>query len=116
MKRIFLALFIVVAFCGQALAAEKFILFVNNTNEQIKQIHLAPAGTKEWGPNLLDKWKLHPDKSVKVSVPHDRGNCKWDLKYVVREKMMYIITDVNICNAVELDIFNQDGATWVNIK
>jgi hypothetical protein len=97
-------------------AAEKSILFVNSVDQEIKRIHLSPAGANEWGPNLLDKYKLHPGKNVRVAVPHDRGNCKWDLKYVVVNKLAYTIKDIDICQAREIELFLKGKEAWANIK
>lgn len=116
MKKVIALLILLIALATQAMTAEKYLSFVNKTDQEIKRIHLAPAGTNNWGPNLLDKWKLHPGKDYHVKVPHDEGNCMWDMKYVVREEMAYTIKDFNICKAVELEIFLQGKETWVNIK
>ena len=117
MTRIFAALVLTLALASQALAAEKKINFVNSVEDQeIKQIRLAPAGTGKWGPNLLEKWKLKEGKAVKIPVPHDQGDCMWDLKYVVRERMAYTIKDVDICKAVEIELFLKNGEAWANIK
>jgi len=120
MKRILAVLVLVLAVASQAFAAEKRILFINSSDSQIKGIFLAPTGTPTvgpgWGKNLLDKWKLKPGKKIDIAVPHDRGNCKWDLKYVAREKMAYTIKDVDICKAVEIELFLKGDQAWANIK
>lgn len=107
---------LLIALSVLAFAAEKSILFVNSVDQEIKRIHLAPAGTTEWGPNLLEKYKLHPGKNVRIAVPHDRGNCKWDLKYVVVNKLAYTIKDIDICQAREIELFLKDKQAWANIK
>ncbi|WP_243358197.1 hypothetical protein [Fundidesulfovibrio terrae] len=116
MPRILVVLALTLALASQALAAEKRIVFINSVDQQIKQIRLAPAGSGKWGPNLLDKWKLKEGKRVNIAVPHDEGDCMWDLKYVVREKMAYTIKDVDICKAVEINLFLKNGEAWANIK
>ncbi|MBI4805778.1 MAG: hypothetical protein HY795_11145 [Desulfovibrio sp.] len=116
MRRTFAILILVLALASQAFAAEKRILFINSADQQIKRIHLAPAGSGKWGPNILDKWKLKPGKKVNIPVPHDEGDCKWDLKYVVRQKMAYTIKDVDICKAVEINLFLKNGEAWANVK
>lgn len=116
MKKAVVALLLVLAVAALALAAEKRIVFVNSADQEIKRIHLAPAGSGKWGPNLLDKWKLHPGRNVNIAVPHDQGNCMWDLKYVAREQMAYTIKDIDICKAVEIELFLKNGEAWANIK
>lgn len=116
MRKWFIAFFLVLAVAGQALAADKWILFVNGTKVDIKRIHLAPAGTTQWGPNLLTKWKLKDGGKTKVNVPHDQGNCQWDLKYVGPNKMAYTISGIDICKAVEIDLFQKGEQAWANIK
>jgi len=102
--------------CVQAFAAEKRILFVNSADVEIKGIFLAPTGTKNYGKNLLDKYKLKPGTKTNIAVPHDRGNCMWDLRYTVVDKLGYTIKDVDICKAVEIELFLKDGQAWANIK
>ena len=104
------------AFAAQTLAAEKRIVFINSAEDEIKEIYLAPSGTKKWGKNLLTKYKLKPGTRVDIAVPHDRGNCQWDLRYVAREKLGYTIKDVDICKAVEIELFLKDDQAWANIK
>jgi len=116
MRTLFFTILLSLALVCQAFAAEKRILFINSVDQQIKRIHLAPAGTNKFGPNLLDKWKLKPGKKVDIAVPHDQGNCRWDLKYVVRDKMAYTIKDVDICKAVEIELFLKNKEAWANIK
>ena len=116
MRRTLAILILILALASQALAAEKRILFVNSADQEIKRIHLAPAGSGKWGANLLDKWKLKPGKKVDIAVPHDQGNCQWDLKYVVRERMFYTIKDVDICKAREIELFLKNEEAWANIK
>jgi len=118
MRTWFIALFLVLvlAVAGQALAAEKSILFVNGANVDIKGIHLAPAGTTQWGPNLLTKWKLRDGRKIKIAVPHDQGDCQFDLKYVGPRKMAYIISGIDICKAVEIDLFLKGDQAWANVK
>jgi len=120
MKRVLAAFVFVLCLASLSFAAEKRIVFINSSDEQIKGIFLAPAGTPTvgpgWGKNLLKKWKLKPGRSVNVAVPHDQGNCKWDMKYVVREKMAYTIKDVDICKAVEIELFLKGDQAWANIK
>lgn len=119
MRKWFVALSLVLAIAGlsgQAFAAEKSILFVNKANVDIKSIHLAPAGTKQWGPNLLVKPKLKVGRNIRIAVPHDEGNCQWDLKYVGPRKMAYTISGIDICKAVEIDLFLKDDQAWANIK
>jgi len=115
-----LTLALTLAMACQALAAEKRIVFIDSAGQEIKGIFLAPAGTPTvgpgWGPNLLDKWKLKPGGKVNVAMPHDQGNCMWDLKYLVREKMAYTIKDVDICKAVEITLFLKDDKAWANVK
>jgi hypothetical protein len=101
---------------AQAMAAEKRIVFINSTEEEIKAIYLVPAGTKKWDKNLLNKYKLKPGTRTDIAVPHDRGNCIWDLRYVVREKLGYTIQSVDICKAVEIELFLKDDQAWANIK
>jgi hypothetical protein len=118
----FLALILILtlALAAQALAAEKRIVFIDQAGQEIKGIFLAKAGTAVvgpgWGRNLLDKWKLKPGKRVNIAVPHDQGDCKFDLKYLVREKEAYVIKDVDICQAVEITLFLKDGQAWANVK
>lgn len=116
MRKILVCLVLILGFAGQAMAAEKFILFVNSVDKEIKRIHLAPTGTTMWGPNLLEKWKLKPGGKVKVDVPHDQGNCRWDLKYVVVNKWAYTIKDIDICQAREIELFLKNQEAWANIK
>ncbi|GFK93654.1 hypothetical protein NNJEOMEG_01488 [Fundidesulfovibrio magnetotacticus] len=116
MRKFVVPLLLVLALAGQALAAEKRIVFINSVNQQIKGIFLAPAGSGQWGPNLLDKWKLKNGRKVDIAVPHDRGNCQWDLKYVVRDKLAYTVKDIDICKAVEIELFLDKGQAWANIK
>lgn len=100
----------------QAFAAEKRILFVNSADVEIKGIFLAPTGTKQYGQNLLKKYKLKPGTKTNIAVPHDRGNCLWDLRYTVVNKLGYTIKDVDICKAVEIELFLKDDQAWANIK
>lgn len=116
MRKTFALFILIMAVACQALAAEKRILFINSADQEIKQIHLAPTGTKTWGPNLLSKYKLHPGKKIDIAVPHDQGDCKWDLRYVVVDKLGYTIKDVDICKAVEIELFLKNGEAWANIK
>jgi len=116
MPRILAVLILTIALAVPAFAAEKRIVFINSVDQQIKQIRLAPAGTGRWGPNLLANWKLKSGKRVNIAVPHDEGDCKWDLKYVVRENMAYTIKDVDICKAVEITLFLKNQEAWANIK
>jgi len=116
MRRTLAILILILALASPALAAEKRIVFVNSADQQIKRIHLAPAGSGKWGANLLDKWKLKPGKRVDIDVPHDEGDCKWDVKYVVRGRMFYTIKDVDICKAVEINLFLKNGEAWANVK
>ncbi len=115
-KLALVALVLCLGLATLAHAAQKRILFINSADQEIKRIHLAPAGTGQWGPNLLDKWKLKPGRKTDIAVPHDRGNCKWDLKYVARKDMAYTIKDVDICQAVEIELFLKDDQAWANIK
>lgn len=116
MRTMVTAVLLVLALSFQASAAEKFILFVNKADVEIKQIRLAHAGTKEWGENILTKYKLKPGEKIKISLPHDQGDCQWDLKYVVTDKWAYFINDIDICQAVEIDLFLKGKQAWANIK
>lgn len=116
MRKILVACILILGFAGQALAAEKFINFVNKTDTQIKKIFLAPAGTKDASDNLLKKWKLKPGKAVKIAVPHDRLNCKWDLQYVGRQDKAFTIRDIDICKAVEIELYLEGDTAWANVK
>lgn len=116
MRRWLIALFLVLAVAGQALAAEKSILFVNGAKVDIKNIHLAPAGTTQWGPNLLSKWKLKNGRNIRIAVPHDEGSCMFDLKYVIPGRLAYFIHDIDICKAVEIDLFLKSDGAWATVK
>ena len=115
-----LAVLLVALLAGQAMAADKRILFVNSSDKEIKGIFLAPAGTPTvgpgWGKNLLTKWKLKPGRKIDIAVPHDKQNCMWDLKYVARQKMAYTIKNVDICNAVEIDLYVENEQAWATVK
>src|SRR5690349_8840868 len=120
MLKILAVLALTLSLATQALAAEKRIVFINSVGQEIKGIYLAPAGTPivgpGWGRNILSKWKLKPGRKVDIPVPHDEGDCRFDLKYVVRERMAYAIKDVDICQAVEIELFLKGDQAWANIK
>lgn len=116
MPKALAVLVLILALASQALAAEKRVLFINSVGQEIKGIYLVPTGGKQWGPNLLDKWKLKPGRKINVAVPHDLGDCHWDLKYMVRERFYYTIKDIDLCKAVEIELFLKDGEAWANIK
>lgn len=115
-RKILVSLVLVLAFAAQACAADKFLLFVNSGDQEIKTIHLAPAGTEAWGPNLMKQWKLKPGKKIRIAVPHDQGDCRWDLKYVVVNKFFYIIKNIDICKAREIQVFLKKTDSWANVK
>jgi hypothetical protein len=104
----------------RTLAADKRIVFIDSAGQEIKGIFLAPSGTPVdgpgWGKNLLDKWKLKNGKSVNIAVPHDQGDCKWDLKYLVKNRMAYSVKDVDICQAVEIRLYLKDEQAWATVK
>ena len=101
---------------AQTMAAQKWMLVVNKTEEQIKGISFSPAGQNKWGEDQLDKYKLKKDQHIKVDVPHDLEGCKWDIKLTVREKMVYYLKDVELCNIAEIDLFVKDDAVWYYSK
>jgi len=116
MRKLLLLAFVVLAFAGESFAAEKWINFVNRADVDIRGISLAPAGTEQFGDDLLLRRKLKVGRTTKLSVPHDRGNCQWDIKYVGPKGMTFTIRDVDICKAVEIQLFLKDGNAWANIK
>src|SRR5215831_4224101 len=88
-------LFSLLALSSAATAAER-LRFWNLTNFTIKELHLAPAGTTDWGP---DQCKNDPDGAVDVDERLTLKNVvpgRYNVKVVDKKGRLCIVRDVDV--------------------
>lgn len=114
--RIILAFALTLVLAAPALAADKEIVFINKTPTKITAIYLSPTGKVDPSPNLLERLTLKRGKNTRIQMPHDMGNCRFDLQYVDNKDKAYTIRDIDICTTNELTIYLKNGEAYAKLK
>ncbi len=116
MRKVLVCCVVLLALTGQALANEKYIQFVNSTNQDIVGIYLSPAGTRKWGSSLMEKIALKPNGKVNVLISQATENCRCDLKYMLTGKQAYAIKAVDMCSARKIELFLKDDEASAKVQ
>jgi hypothetical protein len=95
MRQPIASLFCLLALCVTATGAER-LRFWNLTSSTIKELHLAPAGTANWGP---DQCKNDPDGAVDADerlTLKDVVPGRYDIQLVDKKGRICVVHNVDV--------------------
>lgn len=95
MRKSIAPLILLLVLCGTATGAER-LRFWNLTSSTIKELHLAPAGTANWGP---DQCKNDPDGAVDTDerlILKDVVPGRYDVKVTDKKGRTCLVRNVEV--------------------
>jgi hypothetical protein len=95
MQQLNVAVFSLLVLCSAATAAER-LKFWNLTSFTIKELHLAPAGTADWGP---DQCRNDPDGAVEADerlTLKDVVPGRYDVKVTDKKGWTCVVRNVEV--------------------
>lgn len=82
----------------------------NDSDFTITEIHVAPVGSVDWGPNLLSGDVLFPDEMLRIDVSCDT----WDALLVDEDGVDCEINGLDLCGSTADWVINNSSCTVFN--
>lgn len=108
MRRLFLALAVLLAVPAAHAQAQNRFWAVNNTGETIRELYVSSSRVQDWGPDVLGASVLAPGQRVFVTPSF--GDCVLDVRAVYQSGRAETRMQVNACNLSTI-AFGGAGAT-----
>jgi hypothetical protein len=107
--------FIITAPALRAQGAQDFTL-VNKTGLSIDQLFISATDKAEWEEDVLGVEVLPADAEVDIKFHPKEEACLWDLKIIDEEGDAIEWNDINLCEAVTVTLYWQDGVATAEIS
>ena len=82
---------------GPALAEDRRVKIINETDHTIVQFYASNIGENDWEEDILGTEMLRPGAAVTVNVDDGTGYCKYDFKAVFSDGDVLIRRGIDVC-------------------
>ncbi len=98
-----------------ATGKQDFVL-INQTGLTIDQFYCSPNNTDDWEEDVLGQDVLPDGESVEITFATETEECLWDLMIVDEDGDKIYWQDINLCEAVKITLYYQDGKPTASIE
>ena len=82
---------------GPALAEDRRVKVINETDHTIVQLYASNVGANDWEEDILGQEMLRPGQAVTINVDDGTGYCKYDFKAVFSDGDVLIRQGIDVC-------------------
>jgi hypothetical protein len=91
---------LVVSHIGAAIAMQRQIVIVNDTQSALERFFANDVGQSEWGGDRLDRETVHPGGSIEINFDDESGYCMFDFRGEFADGDVVEKYRVDICQLV----------------
>lgn len=82
---------------GPALAEDRRVKIINETDHTIVQFYASNVGQDDWEEDILGADMLRPGQSVTINIDDGSGYCKYDFKAVFSDGDVLVRQGIDVC-------------------
>jgi hypothetical protein len=82
---------------GPAMAEDRRVKIINETDHTIVQFYASNVGQNDWEEDILGSDMLRPGQAVTVNIDDGSGYCKYDFKAVFSDGDVLIRHNIDVC-------------------
>jgi hypothetical protein len=117
MKKVVLALTLVLLVAFSVTAGDQDFVLENQTGLTIDQLYISSVDTNDWEEDVLGVDTLPDSESVSIGFSHKEDACMWDIKIVDEDSNEVIWNDINLCKTSKITLyFDEDDKPVAQIE
>jgi hypothetical protein len=105
-KLVLLAAGLCALIAGPALAEDRHVKLINETDHTIVQFYASNVGQNDWEEDILGSDMLKPGGAVTVNIDDGTGYCKYDFKAVFSDGDVLVRHGIDVC---ETSVYRYTG-------
>lgn len=91
---------------GPALAEDRRVKIINETEHTIVQFYASNVGQNDWEEDILGQDMLESGDSVVINIDDGSGYCKYDFKAVFSDGDVLVRHGIDVC---EVSVYRYTG-------
>ena len=115
-RSVLIALFLLLASVGPALAGKQDFTLVNRTGFDIHEVYISPHAGDDWEDDVMGKTILVDGQSVAIKFARTDKTKEWDLKVVNKEGRAIVWEKLNLLEIAKVTLHFTDGKAEADVE